>query len=77
MTLDMKIKEEKALTRAEVKVFAIRAGRGKNNDAFLKMVLSLSDEQFNEISTLLDDHPEMEDWEIAQEYVFNGKTYNS
>ena len=77
MTLDMKIDEEKALSKVEEKVAVLRAGRRKNKDDFLKMVLYLSDEQFNEISALLDDHPEMEDWEIAQEYVFNGKTYNN
>ena len=30
-----------------------------------------------ELTELIESHPEMEDWEIAQEYVFNGKTYNS
>ncbi len=77
MTLEMKIAEEKAIAKFELKVSVLKSLIGKISNFDLATALHISDDQFSELTELIESHPEMEDWEIAQEYVFNGKTYNS
>ena len=69
MTLAMKIDEERDIAELKKSVSAVRKGRNKGNDAFLKEILSLNEEQFSCISNMLDTYPEKSDWEIAKEIL--------
>ena len=63
MTLAMKIDEERDIAELKKSVSAVRKGRNKGTDAFLKEILSLNEE--------LDAYPERSDLEIAKE-IFLG-----
>ena len=67
----MKIDEERDIAELKKSVSAVRKGRNKGNDAFLKEILSLNEEQFSSICDLLDAYPERSDLEIAKE-IFLG-----
>lgn len=65
MTLALKIKESKAIAALDTIVSAIRNGKGKGKDDFIIQILNIDKEQFDEISTLIDTRPDMDDWDIA------------
>ncbi len=66
MTFAMKMKESNEIAVFAKVVASIRKGKGKVQDECLAQILDIDKEQFVKIMTMIEEHPEMDDWDIAE-----------
>ena len=71
MTMAMKIQEREEIAGLEKSVSAIRNSRGNVADDIIMQVLSLTQNQFDEISEMINCYPDKSDWDIA-DAIING-----
>ena len=65
MTLAMKLDEEREFGKYEEKVSTVRKGKDLVSDDVMMSMLSITREELDSIHQMIDDHPEMSDWDIA------------
>ena len=71
MTLAMKLDEEREFGKYEEKVSTVRKGNDLVSDDVMMSMLSITREELDTIYRMIDNHPEMSDWDIAKE-IFLG-----
>ncbi len=70
MTMAMKIDEERDIAELKKAVSAVRKGRELVSDDVMMSMLSITREELDTIYRMIDNHPEMSDWDIAKEILF-------
>ena len=69
MTMAMKIDEERDIAELKKAVSAVRKGRELVSDDVMMNMLSITREELDSIYRMIDNHPEMSDWDIAREIL--------
>ena len=69
MTMAMKIDEERDIAEFKKSVSAVRKGRELVSDDVMMNMLSITREELDSIYRMIDNHPEMSDWDIAREIL--------
>lgn len=69
MTMAMKIDEERDIAEFKKSVSAVRKGRELVSDEVMMNMLSITREELDSICRMIDNNPDMSDWDIAREIL--------